>query len=65
MNRRWIAACALVLITFGVYLHTLGPSLVPYRDTGEIATSVTRLGVLHPPGYPMYTLVGRLFSQIR
>src|SRR6266480_602240 len=61
MNRRWFI---LFLGIFGLYLHTAGPSLVPYRDTGEIATSVSRLGILHPPGYPMYTLMGRLFSQI-
>lgn len=55
---------AVFLGTFGLYLHTMGPTLVPYRDAGEMATTVTRLGVVHPPGYPTYTLVGHLFTKL-
>ncbi len=34
-------------------------------DSGELVV-VSRLGgVLHPPGYPLYALLGRLFSQLR
>jgi tetratricopeptide (TPR) repeat protein len=47
-------------VTFALYLHTAGPTVVPYRDAGEMATSVTRLGVLHPPGYPVYSILGHL-----
>jgi tetratricopeptide (TPR) repeat protein len=54
----------LPLAAFALYLHTQGSTLVPYRDAGEMATSVTRLGVLHPPGYPLYTLVGHLFTRL-
>ncbi len=53
-----------LLGAFGLYLHTMGPTLVPYRDAGEMATTVTRLGIVHPPGYPAYTLVGHLFSKL-
>ncbi len=59
------AAFAVVwFASLGLYLHTLGPTVVPYRDAGEMATTVTRLGVLHPPGYPLYTLVGHLATRL-
>src|SRR5579864_3910631 len=61
--RRYLSALVL-LGAFGLYVHTLGPTLVPYRDAGEIATAVPQLGVLHPPGYPLYTLTGHLFSRV-
>lgn len=49
------------LVSFLIYLHTLFPSVAPYRDAGEMATVVQTLGVAHPPGYPLYTLFGKLF----
>jgi tetratricopeptide (TPR) repeat protein len=62
--RRMTFLAFIFLGTFSLYLHTLGPTVVPYRDAGEMATTVTQIGVLHPPGYPSYTLVGHLFSKI-
>jgi tetratricopeptide (TPR) repeat protein len=37
------------------------PSLAPYRDSGEMCTSIHKLGVMHQPGYPLYTIVGKFF----
>lgn len=56
---RSVLWAGLGLLLFGVYLHTAGPTVVPYRDAGEMATTVSRLGILHPPGYPLYTLTGK------
>ena len=57
------AGVAVFLISFGLYLLTMAPS-VSFWDTGEfIATSYT-LSVPHPPGSPLYVLLGRLFSMI-
>ncbi|MCK4303909.1 MAG: DUF2723 domain-containing protein [Candidatus Eisenbacteria sp.] len=56
-------AVLVVLVTQVVYLLTLTISC-PFWDSGEfIATSYT-LGIPHPPGTPLYVLIGRLFSMI-
>src|SRR5437660_9230440 len=43
-----------------VYLRTLCPT-VYLGDVGEIATAIASGGVAHPPGYPVFSLLGRLF----
>lgn len=48
-------------VPFGVYLKTLAPT-VSFIDSGELATVCIKLGVAHPTGYPLFTLIGRLFS---
>nr|KAF6487955.1 transmembrane protein 260 [Rousettus aegyptiacus] len=43
----------------GVFTLTLPPS-VPGGDSGELITAAHELGVAHPPGYPLFTLVAKL-----
>jgi len=45
------------------YLCTLAPTLLP-ADAGEFQLVASLLGVAHPPGYPLYTLLGKLFTLI-
>ncbi|HET9314212.1 MAG TPA: DUF2723 domain-containing protein, partial [Vicinamibacteria bacterium] len=52
-------ACAAV--AFAVYCATLAPSVVG-GDSGELVSVGATLGVAHPPGYPLYTLLAWLFS---
>ncbi|XP_059551122.1 protein O-mannosyl-transferase TMEM260 isoform X2 [Myotis daubentonii] len=42
-----------------VFALTLPPS-VPGGDAGELITAAHELGVAHPPGYPLFTLVAKL-----
>lgn len=51
------------LPVFAVYLVTLNPSLFR-NDSPETITACWTLGVSHPPGYPLFTLLGRLFTLV-
>lgn len=42
-----------------LYLRTLCPT-VYLGDSGEIATAISSGGVVHPPGYPLFSLLGRI-----
>src|SRR3989442_10223663 len=48
---------------FLIYLRTLAPSVVG-GDTGELVTVAYKLGVAHPPGYPLFTMLAKLFTFI-
>ena len=45
------------------YLLTLSPT-VPLEDGGEMIRAAFCLGVTHPPGYPLYTLVAALATHL-
>ena len=53
-----LGAAALVLYTL-----TLFPDLAG-GDSGELTTAVATGGVIHPPGYPLYALLGKLFVHL-
>jgi hypothetical protein len=56
--------CALIfLVNFIVYSYTLAPA-VGFIDSGELAVVCHTLGIAHPTGYPIYTLLGRLFCLL-
>ncbi|MFA6029515.1 MAG: DUF2723 domain-containing protein [Elusimicrobiota bacterium] len=50
---------ALFAGVFATYLASAYPTLSPYRDSGDLAAAALTLGVAHPPGYPLYALLGR------
>lgn len=51
------------LFVFIIYLITLAPSVVEI-DSGELATVQATLGIAHPTGYPLFTIIGHLFSLL-
>jgi len=58
-----IIASITFFISFSIYLMTMAPT-TSFWDCGEfIATSVI-MGVPHPPGTPLYLLIGNFFSQL-
>ena len=37
---------------------------VSYTDSGELAAAVATLGIAHPTGYPLFTIVGHLWTYL-
>lgn len=60
---RWAPVALLVAITMAVYLATMGTA-VGEADTFEFQVVAYRLGIAHPTGYPLYVLLGRLFTLL-
>ena len=50
-------------IAFVFYLLTIAPSVIQI-DTGELAAVQCTLGIAHPTGYPLFTILGYIFSLI-
>lgn len=53
----------LFLISFGLYLTTLSPD-VTFEDSGELITAAYTLSIPHPPGYPLFVIISKLFTYI-
>ncbi|MBK6878486.1 MAG: DUF2723 domain-containing protein [Ignavibacteria bacterium] len=51
------------IIPFIVYVITLAPS-VYFIDSGELGAAASNLNIAHPTGYPLFTLIGNLFSKL-
>lgn len=61
MALRWPMSAS--LIAFVMYYATVarGVTLV---DSGELILACQSLGIAHPPGFPLYLLIGHLFSHL-
>ncbi len=49
------------LFPFVVYVLTLAPT-VTLEDSGELITAAYTLGVPHEPGYPLFAMLGKIFT---
>lgn len=59
----FIWALAAGLGAFCVYWFTLAPTIQGF-DSAELTVGAIDLGFVHPTGYPLYMLVGHLFSKL-
>src|SRR5437764_6298231 len=59
----WTIAAAIVLLAGALYFLTAARDIV-VGDTAELITAAVTLGVAHPPGYPLFTMLGHLFSLL-
>jgi hypothetical protein len=60
----WPELVLVAVFPTALYLGTLAPTLTwahNGQDGGDLITAVYTCGVPHPPGYPTYVLLGRLF----
>lgn len=63
LNLHRVVGAVVFLITLVLYMKTMAPT-TSFWDTGEFITSSHILGVPHPPGSPLYVLLGRIFSMV-
>lgn len=59
----YVLAALSFLVAAFTYLNTMQPS-IPFWDCGEFLGAAATLGITHPPGAPLFTLVGRFFQLI-
>ncbi len=57
------AVAAVFASVFLLYLGCLYPAIAP-RDSADMATAAMTLGVAHPPGYPLYSLLGHAWLSV-
>ena len=60
--RKWAGWLAFALPLL-IYVVTLCPT-VYWDDAGELIAACYTLGIPHPPGHPLYVLIGKVFTLI-
>ncbi len=59
----WLTGGVLFAAFLALYINTLAPDVLA-ADSGELQTVAAQLGVAHPPGFPLYTILAHLFSRL-
>ncbi len=59
----YLAAAIAALAVLSLYLITLSPSTAMW-DTSEYIAAAYTLGLPHPPGNPLFVLIGRVFAVL-
>jgi tetratricopeptide (TPR) repeat protein len=59
----WSAFWTACLASFAVYVWTLAPT-VTLEDSGELAVAGDYMGVPHPPGYPIWSMLSWVFARV-
>ena len=61
------AAGVTALVAFMIYTRTMAPTITWRHggsDSGDLVTAAINLGVPHPTGYPLYTMLAHLFTAV-
>jgi hypothetical protein len=59
----WVGAVAVAIAAGILYFLTAARDIV-VGDSPELITAAVTLGVAHAPGYPLFTMLGHLFSLV-
>lgn len=62
-SKTWAGAIFVVSAAAVLYFLTAARDIV-VGDTPELITAAVTLGVAHEPGYPLFTMLGHLFSML-
>jgi hypothetical protein len=62
-SRNLIGPLIVFLALLALYVASLAPSVMG-GDSGELTTAALTGGVPHPPGYPLFAMLARLFAAL-
>ena len=63
--KKFIPSLLLFLLSLGLYLATLAPTVVTvFDDSLELQLALPTFAIVHPTGYPLYTLLGWLVTVV-
>src|SRR6266481_3108151 len=62
-SKTWIGVIAVTAIAGVLYFLTAARDIV-VGDSPELIMAAVTLGVAHAPGYPLFTMLGHLFSLL-
>src|SRR5207245_3622561 len=62
-SKTWAGAIFVVNAAAVLYFLTAAPDII-VGDSPELITAAATLGVAHPPGYPLFTILGHLFALV-
>lgn len=60
---RFMLAVICIVSPLVLYINTLSPS-ISVGDSPELISAAYTLGIAHPPGYPLFSLIGKAFTFI-
>ncbi|MCB0165926.1 MAG: DUF2723 domain-containing protein [Anaerolineae bacterium] len=61
----WLIAGGVFILCLALNVTTLAPSVVTlFDDSLEFQLVTYQLGIAHPTGYPLYTMLGKLFTLL-
>ncbi len=59
--KHYFPVLILFMFFISLYVYTAAPGVYE-GDSGEITAAVNKLGLAHPTGFPLYILLGKLFT---
>lgn len=63
VKQEYLIGGALALFSLAVYAYTANPS-IDVIDAGELTTVACTLGIAHPTGYPLFSMIGWIFTHL-
>lgn len=61
--RRWIFTLAVLVFSISLYVSILPESILP-GDSGELIAASQTMSIAHPPGYPLYLMLAKVFASV-
>jgi hypothetical protein len=63
MRRPWRGALGIFALSFAIYALSLSPGVFSW-DSAELTLGIYTQGIVHATGYPLYLILGRLFTLL-